>query len=41
MELLLRQAKERCGFIKSTKPNKGLEAARAVLSILYNGPKKI
>ncbi len=39
--LNMRQAKERCGFIKSTKPNKGLEAARAVLSILYNGPKKI
>ena len=35
------QAKERCGLIKSNKPNKGLESARAVLSILENGPKKI
>ena len=35
------QAKERCGFIKSSKPNKGLESALAVLSILKNGPKKI
>ena len=39
--LNLKQAKERCGLIKSTKPNKGFEAARAVLSILNNGPKKI
>ena len=35
------QAKERCGIIKSNKPNKGLEAAKAVISILDNGPKKI
>ena len=34
-----REAK-RSGKIKSNKPNKGLEAAKAVLSILYNGPKK-
>ena len=34
------QAKERCGLIKSNKPNKGLESALAVLSILKNGPKK-
>ena len=27
--------------IKSNKPNKGLEAAKAVMSILKNGPKKI
>ena len=27
--------------IKSKKPNKGLEAASAILSILKNGPKKI
>ena len=36
-----KQAKERCGLIKSKKPNKGAEAARAVLSILKNVPKKI
>ena len=35
-----KQAYERSGKIKSNKPNKGLEAAKAVLSILYNGPKK-
>ena len=39
--LNLKQAKERCGIIKSNKPNKGLEAANAVLSILANGPKKV
>tara|TARA_B100000575_G_scaffold271474_1_gene252800 strand:- start:650 stop:1075 length:426 start_codon:yes stop_codon:yes gene_type:complete len=39
--LNLKQAYERNGKIKSNKPNKGLEAARAVLSILKNGPKKI
>ena len=39
--LNLKQAKERSGIIKSSKPNKGLEAARAILSILKNGPKKI
>tara|TARA_B100000941_G_scaffold85767_1_gene59131 strand:- start:7 stop:432 length:426 start_codon:yes stop_codon:yes gene_type:complete len=39
--LNLKQAKERCGLIKSKKANKGLEAAKAVLSILKNGPKKI
>ena len=37
----IKQAKERCGMIKSGKPNKGAEAANAVLSILNNGPKKI
>ena len=37
----LKQAKERCGLIRSNKTNKGLEAARAVMSILNNGPKKI
>ena len=37
----LKQAKERCGIIKSNKSNKGLEAANAVMSILKNGPKKI
>ena len=39
--LNLKQAKERSGIIKSNKPNKGLEATRAILSILKNGPKKI
>ena len=39
--LNIKQAKERCGIIKSNKSNKGLEAANAVLSILNNGPKKI
>ena len=34
-----RQAHERSGIIKSSKPNKGLEAAKAVLSILRYGPK--
>ena len=37
----IKQAKERCGIIKSGKRNKGAEAANAVLSILKNGPKKI
>ncbi len=36
-----KQAKQRCGLIKSTNQNKGLEAANAVLSVLNNGPKKI
>ena len=36
-----KQAYERSGKIKSTKQNKGSEAALAVLSILKNGPKKI
>tara|TARA_Y100001958_G_C20814032_1_gene271816 strand:+ start:163 stop:588 length:426 start_codon:yes stop_codon:yes gene_type:complete len=36
-----KQAHQRCGIIKSKKPNKGLEAANAVMSILVNGPKKI
>ena len=39
--LNLKQAKERCGLIKAKKPNKGLEAAKAVLSIIHNGHKKI
>ena len=38
--LNLHQAKERCGLIKSKKPNKGVEASKAVFSILQNGPKK-
>lgn len=36
-----KQAYERCGIIKSSKTNKGSEAANAVLSILKNGTKKI
>tara|TARA_Y100001936_G_C15664190_1_gene452790 strand:+ start:89 stop:514 length:426 start_codon:yes stop_codon:yes gene_type:complete len=36
-----KQAYERSGKIKSTKQNKGSEAALAVLSILKNVPKKI
>ena len=39
--LNINQAKERCGLLKSNKPNKGVEAAHAVISILGNGPKKI
>ena len=39
--LNIKQAKERCGLVRSNKTNKGLEAARAVMSILNNGPKKI
>ena len=39
--LNIKQAKERCGLIKSNKTNKGLEAARAVMSILNNEPKNI
>ena len=39
--LTLEQAKERCGLIKSKKPNKGIEATKAVLAILNNEPKKI
>ena len=37
----IKQAKERCGLVRSNKTNKGLEAVRAVMSILNNGPKKI
>ena len=36
-----KQAYERCGIKRSNKQNKGLEAAKAVLSILKNGPKKV
>ena len=32
-----KQAYERCGKKKSSKPNKGIEAVKAVLSILKNG----
>ena len=39
--LNLNQAKERCGLIKTNKPNKGLEATNAILSLLKNGPNKI
>ncbi len=36
-----KQALERCGIKRSNKTNKGLEAARAVISIISNGAKKI
>ena len=36
-----KQAYERCVIKKSNKQNKGLEAAKAVLSVLKNGPKKV
>ena len=39
--LNLKQAMARSGKIKSNKPNKGLEAAKAVSFLLNNGPKKI
>ena len=39
--LNLNQAKQRSKKTKSNKPNKGFEAANAVISILKNGPKKI
>ena len=38
--LNLNQAQKRCGIIKSRKVNKGSEAAKAVLSLLKNEPKK-
>ncbi len=37
----MKQALQRCKSTTSKKPNKGSEAANAVMSILYNGPKKI
>ena len=37
----MKQALQRCKSATSKKPNKGSEAANAVMSILYNGPKKI
>ena len=37
----MRQALQRCKSTTSKKPNKGTEAANAVMSILRNGPKKI
>ena len=39
--LNLAQAKNRSKKIGNTKPNKGLEAVNAVISILINGPKKV
>lgn len=36
-----KQALQRCKNTTSKKPNKGSEAADAVISILFNGPKKI
>ena len=37
----MKQALQRCKNTISKKPNKGSEAANAVMSILKNGPKKI
>ena len=37
----MRQALQRCKNTTSRKPNKGSEAANAVISILQNGTKKI
>ena len=37
----MKQAIQRCRDTTSRKPNKGSEAANAVISILKNGPKKI
>ena len=37
----IKQAEQRCKNTISKKPNKGSEAANAVISILKNGPKKI
>ena len=39
--LNMKQANQRSKITKSNKPNKGFEAANAVISILNNGPKKI
>ncbi len=39
--LNMKQAFERCGINKSTKKNKWLEAAKAVISLLSNVSKKI
>ncbi len=37
----MKQAIQRCRSATSKKPNKGSEAANAVMSIFKNGPKKI
>ena len=37
----MNQALQRCKSVTRKKPNKGSEAANAVMSILENGPKKI
>lgn len=39
--LNMKQANQRSKIIKSAKPNKGFEAANAVISIFNNGTKKI
>ena len=39
--LNLNQARQRSDRLSNKKPNKGSEAAKAVISILQNGPKKI
>ena len=37
----MKQANQRSKITKSAKPNKGFEAANAVISIFNNGTKKI
>ena len=37
----MKQALQRCKGTQGKKPNKGSEAANAVMSVLQNGPKKI
>jgi 6,7-dimethyl-8-ribityllumazine synthase len=37
----MKQARQRSKINNDKKPNKGSEAANAVISILKNGPKKI
>ena len=37
----MKQALQRCKSTKGKKPNKGTEAAYAVMSILKNGPKQV
>jgi 6,7-dimethyl-8-ribityllumazine synthase len=39
--LNLRQAVQRSKKLNAKKPNKGSEAAKAIISIIKNGPKKI
>lgn len=39
--LTMKQAYERCSKIRSDKPNKGVESARAILSFFQNEAKKI
>ncbi len=36
-----KQAYQRCGKLKSSKLNKGIESANALISVLLNDPKKV